>query len=251
MKTVKVMNTIIGEGIPKICVPMVGKTSSDLKIEAEELKTCGADIIEWRVDFYEDVHSIDSVISIGKELREILSDMPILFTFRTKEEGGETDMPLSKYVELNKAIIDLGLFELNDVELFIGDGYVKELVDLANTRDVKVVMCNHDFDATPSKNDILYRLRKMQELNADICKIAVMPKNSTDVLTLIEATNDMQVEFADRPIVTMSMGSLGMVSRISGGVFGSAMTFGSAKQASAPGQVPVNELKRILKVLYK
>jgi len=79
----------------------------------------------------------------------------------------------------------------------------------------------------------------------------VMPKNSTDVLTLIEATNDMKVEFADRPIVTMSMGSLGMVSRISGGVFGSAMTFGSAKQASAPGQVPINELKRILEVLYK
>lgn len=250
MKTVKVMNTVIGDGIPKIVVPMVGKTSQELIEEAKIVANCGADIIEWRVDFFEEVKQIDAVISVGKKIRQLLSNIPILFTFRTKEEGGETELSTEDYVELNQVIISEALFELNDIELFIGDKHVAQLVSCANDKQVKVVMCNHDFDQTPSKQEIVHRLKKMQELGADICKIAVMPNNTTDVLTLLDATNEMQISFANRPIVTMSMGQLGMISRVSGETFGSALTFGSAQTASAPGQVPVSELRNILTTLH-
>ena len=112
-------------------------------------------------------------------------------------------------------------------------------------------MCNHDFDKTPDKEEIISRLKKMQTLNADICKIAVMPNSSQDVVVLLDATATMQTEFADRPIVTMSMGGLGVVSRLAGETFGSAMTFGAAKKASAPGQVPIAELRSVLDLLHK
>lgn len=50
----------------------------------------------------------------------------------------------------------------------------------------------------------------MQELDADIPKIAVMPQNKKDVLTLLSATEEMASEYADRPIITMSMaGAIG------------------------------------------
>ena len=56
-------------------------------------------------------------------------------------------------------------------------------------------------------------------------------------------------QYPDEPIITMSMGKLGIVSRICGSVFGNAMTFGAAKQASAPGQIEVTKLNDILKVI--
>lgn len=144
-----------------------------------------------------------------------------------------------------------GLVDLTDIELFMGDTAILAAVDWAHQHDVKVVMCNHDFDKTPDKEEIISRLKKMQTLNADICKIAVMPNSSQDVVVLLDATATMQAEFADRPIVTMSMGGLGVVSRLAGETFGSAMTFGAAKKASAPGQVPIAELRSVLDLLHK
>ena len=76
-----------------------------------------------------------------------------------------------------------------------------------------------------------------------------MPQTTADVITLLDATQEMYHKHADRPLITMSMGSLGVVSRVSGATFGSSATFGAAKKASAPGQVSVDELRSILEVL--
>ena len=91
----------------------------------------------------------------------------------------------------------------------------------------------------------------MQELGADIPKIAVMPTCRRDVLTLLCATEEMYTEHADRPIITMSMAGTGLISRLCGEVFGSALTFGAAKKASAPGQAAVNDLNNMLQVLHE
>ena len=114
-----------------------------------------------------------------------------------------------------------------------------------------VIASNHDFFKTPAKADIIYRLRKMQDMNADIPKIAVMPQNRKDVLTLLAATEEMATNYADRPIITMSMAGTGVISRLCGEVFGSSMTFGAAKKASAPGQMGVNDLSTVLDLLHK
>lgn len=138
-----------------------------------------------------------------------------------------------------------------DVEAFTGDEVVKDIIEGAHAHGVKVVASNHDFDKTPDKDDIVGRLVKMQEFGADIPKIAVMPQCKKDVLTLLEATREMAEEHADRPIITMSMAGTGLISRLCGEVFGSALTFGAVGKASAPGQMNASDLREILTLIDK
>ncbi len=251
MNPVVVRNIKLGDGIPKICVPIVGKTRDEILEAAHNLLSVGADLVEWRVDWYEDIFDFEKVKETAKQLREALGDMPVLFTFRTSKEGGEKAIETAAYVELNQKISATGYVDLVDMEAFTGDDAVKAVVEGAHKYGVKVVASNHDFDKTPEKSDIIYRLRKMQELGADIPKIAVMPNSKKDVLTLLEATNEMTSNYADRPIITMSMAGTGVISRICGEVFGSALTFGSVGKASAPGQMEAGELKKMLEGLHK
>ena len=246
-----VRNIVIGEGIPKICVPIVGKTKEELLSEVAVLKGSAVDVVEWRMDWFEAVETVQAAVDMLQVLREALPDLPILATFRSKKEGGEREVSTAYYVELNKAIIDCKAADLIDVELFTGEKEVKELIAYAHAAGVRVIMSNHDFDKTPSYHEILTRLQAMQKLDADIPKIAVMPTCKADVLTLLQATNDMHEKFADRPIITMSMAGTGVLSRLCGEVFGSALTFGAAKKASAPGQMGVEDLKTVLTLLHK
>lgn len=248
---VQVRNIKLGEGIPKICVPLVGKTNEEIIEEAKFLKEVKFDLIEWRVDHYENVEDIEKVKEIVKALREEVGEAVILFTFRSKKEGGEKEVSTEYYAELNKQIAQTKLVDLVDVELFTGDEIVKDIVETAHNNGVKVVMSNHDFFKTPSKEEIISRLCKMQDLGADLPKIAVMPNNSEDVVTLLAATEEMHTKHANKPIITMSMGPLGLISRLSGETFGSALTFGAAKKASAPGQISVDKLALILEVMHQ
>lgn len=251
MNTVKVRNIEIGAGIPKICVPIVGVTREEILAAAENIKSTKADVVEWRVDWYEDLFDFAKTEATMQALREALGEMPILFTFRTSKEGGEKAIETETYVELNQNAAKTGLIDLVDVEAFTGDEAVKSVVETAHENGVKVIASNHDFHKTPAKEEIVSRLRKMQELGADIPKIAVMPQNKKDVLTLLAATEEMASEYADRPIITMSMSETGVISRLSGEVFGSALTFGAVGKVSAPGQMGIEDLTTVLGLLHK
>ncbi len=170
----------------------------------------------------------------------------LLATCRTSNEGGEIAIDDETYADLTVALAESGAVDLVDVEYRRDRAAVERIVAAAHARGVAVVASNHDFDATPPKDEIVARLCEMQELGADICKIAVMPRSTTDVLTLLDATRTMHEDHADRPLITMSMGGLGVVSRIAGQVFGSAATFGMVGTASAPGQVAAEELRSVL-----
>ena len=249
-KYIQVRNVKIGEGIPKICVPLVAKNKQVFLDMAKELENIKLDLVELRIDHFEEVEDLDKVKELAKDLRQVLNETPILFTFRSLKEGGEKEVSVEYYKKLNIEIAKTGYVDLIDVELFTGDEIVKEIVLEAHNVNVKVVMSNHDFDKTPEKDEIVKRLCKMQELNADLPKIAVMPKSTTDVLTLLCATDEMVTKYAKTPIITMSMAGLGVISRLAGETFGSALTFGAAKVSSAPGQVEVNKLSEILEVLH-
>lgn len=251
MNTVKVRNIEIGAGIPKICVPIVGVTREEILAAAENIKSTKADVVEWRVDWYEDIFDFTKTEATMQALREVLGEMPILFTFRTSKEGGEKAIETEAYVELNQNAAKTGLVDLVDVEAFTGDDVVKAVVETAHENGVKVIASNHDFHKTPTKEEIVSRLRKMQELGADIPKIAVMPQNKKDVLTLLAATEEMVSEYADRPIITMSMSGTGVISRLCGEVFGSALTFGAVGKVSAPGQMGIEDLTTVLGLLHK
>lgn len=280
MKCVEVRGVKIGEGIPKIIVPIVGTTKREILEAASSIMENApkgnalkgnalgknafgenaigekvfeenvVDLVEWRADWFEDVFEFGKVEDVLKEIREKLGDIPLLFTFRTAREGGEKAISVDEYKRLNIMAAQTGLVDLIDVEAFTGDDIVREIIEEAHKAGVKVVGSNHDFDKTPEKEEIVGRLRRMQELGADIPKIAVMPCGSADVLTLIAATQEMSSQYAEGPIITMSMSGTGLVSRLCGEVFGSSCTFGTVGKASAPGQIGAEELGGILRVIH-
>ena len=251
MNPVKVRNVEIGTGQPKIILPIVGVTHQDIVDEARLIASLDGDVVEWRADWFEHVDDFDAVRAVLQDLRTELGEMPILMTFRTSKEGGEKAIDPESYRDLNVKAAATGLVDLVDVEIFTGDDIVREIIDGAHAHGVKVVASNHDFHATPAQSDIVYRLRKMQDMGADLPKIAVMPQNKKDVLTLLSATEEMSSQYADRPIITMSMAGTGVISRLCGEVFGSSMTFGAARKASAPGQMDAKQLKTVLDALHQ
>lgn len=251
MNTVKIKNIEIGSGMPKICVPIVAVSKEDILKEAEYIKTIKADIVEWRADWFENVFDIEKVKEVLSDLSNVLGDIPLLFTFRTKKEGGEKEIELEFYADLNIAAANTEFVDMVDVEIFSGDAIVSTIIEAVHSAGKKIIASNHDFFATPDKNDIISRLVKMQNMGADISKIAVMPNSKKDVLTLLAATEEMVSEHATKPVVTMSMGGKGLISRLSGEVFGSAITFGAAKKASAPGQIAVAELYNVLDTIHQ
>ncbi len=251
MNTVKVRNLEIGTGAPKIIIPIVGVTKEDILSAARSFADVTYDVVEWRVDWFENVFEFAKVEEVLKELREILGEKPLLMTFRTSKEGGEKAIDPEAYTELNVKAAESGYVDFVDVEIFTGDAVVSNIIEKVHAAGVKVIASNHDFHKTPAQSDIVYRLRKMQDMGADIPKIAVMPTCKKDVLTLLAATEEMYTNYADRPIITMSMAGTGVISRLAGEVFGSSMTFGCVGKASAPGQMGAEDLNTVLNLLHE
>lgn len=249
MKTVDIRTISIGSGVPKICVPIVGKNEAEILKQAEALKAYAVDVVEWRMDWFEEVEEKDAVTAMLKKLRTCLGDMALLATFRSKKEGGERKLTTQAYIDVNTWAIDCKCIDLVDVELFTGDDAVKQIVEMAHANGVRVIMSSHDFSKTPAQKEIEKRLLRMRELGADIPKIAVMPQSNQDVLTLLSATDHVSAQL-DCPIITMSMAGNGMISRLAGEVFHSALTFGAVGKASAPGQIPVDELAQVLAIIH-
>ena len=252
MKQCKIKNLTIGNDIPKICVPIVASSKEELQKVLPQYADCkDIDVIEWRGDYLSEAANPQYMIELAKEIRSFLPAIPLLFTFRTKKEGGEQEITFSDYANLNLSLAKSGFVDMVDIELFATSDSTElsSLVNQLHQTEAKIIFSNHDFHKTPDEDTILSRLTSMEQLGADIAKIAVMPQSAKDVVTLLSATVKAK-ESLNIPIVTMSMGKLGAISRISGGTFGSAMTFGALTKASAPGQISVDKLKDFLTTLY-
>ena len=250
MQTLKIRNTILGDGIPKICVPITGTNKEEIFEQAAKIAALKPDCIEWRIDWFENFSDEKEVAYVLKELRKIIGDIILIFTFRTLKEGGRAQLSYQTYEKININIAKTGLADLIDVEAFSYGEISENLIDRIHLCGTKVIGSSHDFNRTPSLNEMLNRLRKLQNMNADIPKLAVMPKSPKDVLELLIATNTMVTEYANRPIITMSMTGIGCISRMTGEIFGSAITFASVGQASAPGQPDIDSLRTALSLIH-
>ena len=131
------------------------------------------------------------------------------------------------------------------------DEHGMKIEEKAKDAGITVVVSNHDFEKTPAKKELIRRMEKMIEINADIPKIAVMPNSNRDVLELLDVTDTIHQKYPDVPIITMSMEGRGIVSRVCGEIFGSCVTFGCARKASAPGQIEADDLERAIKIIHE
>ena len=250
MSCVNVRGCRIGEGRPKVILPIVERAEAAILEKAAQFSTLQADCVEWRVDHFDDARTPGAVARCLAKLRVALKDKLLLVTFRTKTEGGEQALSHPEYLAFLSLILDTDCADLLDIEFFTAGADLPLLVEQAHTAGVPVVCSSHDFAKTPPRAELVARMVQMQQAGADLPKVAVMPQSRTDVLELLAATAEMADLHPETPVSTMSMGTLGAVSRLAGEAFGSAMTFANPGQASAPGQVSLDIVNEVLDALH-
>lgn len=251
VESIQIRDVLIGDGMPKICVPIVGRHKEDILRQAEQIVPCHPDCVELRIDWFERVDDVEQVLVLLQELRSCIGNIVLLFTFRTKQEGGEREIDAHGYRSLCERVCESGLIDLLDVETFFEEGLLQTLCDVAHKNRVHVVASNHDFSFTPSEKEIWKRLKYMDDMGADIPKIAVMPNKERDVLSLLSGTLRYYEEGGRKPVITMSMKDMGVISRLCGETFGSALTFAAVGQTSAPGQMNIEQVRTCLEILHR
>ena len=249
-KKVTVNNKVLGGPIPLICLPLVAKDRSALLQQTAELTQLNPDLIEWRIDGYDQVTDIGACIEALQALKAAMESIPLIFTCRIHAEGGFKKISQETRLELITTAVASGSVEIVDVEISNEPSFIEKVKKTTQTGKTKLIISYHNFNETPDETFIYDTLVRAQELGADIVKLAVMPKDYADVLTLLGATLKARTGAVKVPIVTMSMGPKGGVTRVAGGLFGSDLTFAVGKEASAPGQIPISGLRQAMKVLY-
>lgn len=237
--------------LPAVCAPLVARTAAELVDECKLVAAKKPDLLEWRVDFFEAIADMPSVLRAARQLREAAGGIPMLFTRRSEKEGGEKiEIDEEQVVEMYEAIGATGFAELVDIEMETEAAQLRQMQATAMEQGAKVVLSFHDFHGTPPVDELLARFERAYTLGADVAKIAVMPQSMADVIALMSATQQAARELPI-PLVSMAMGPLGAVTRAAGWVFGSAMTFAVGRSSSAPGQMPIDDVRAVVDALRR
>ncbi|WP_129338935.1 type I 3-dehydroquinate dehydratase [Cellulomonas endophytica] len=239
----------LGTGTPKVVVPLVAATPGALLAAAADVRAAAPDLVEWRLDALAGGPEPGVVATLGPQLVAALGGLPLLVTVRTDAEGGPRPVSGEAYVAAYAAGLGAGVADLVDVQLLTTGDAGAAVVAAARAAGVPVVGSSHDFAGTPAVDALVGTLLALERRGADVLKVAVMPRSPADVLTLLRATWEAGAR-TDRPLLTVSMAADGVVSRLAGGVFGSCATFGTVGAGSAPGQVPVADLRAALALVH-
>ena len=250
----KIRNSIIGEGKPKICVPLVSQDFEDLEKECASLREVPLDMLEWRVDYLMSRDGFNATADLDRAyaiIRRHFPDTPLLTTVRTKEQGGVHDMAESTYFSTLSLLLSSRWADLLDVEYGHDPMDTKVLMARARDRRMPLLMSFHSFHRALSEEEVTNTLEAMASFHPDILKIAVMPETAADVAAMISAAARRMTAFPETPVMTIAMGPLGILTRAAGNCMGGPITFAAGKEASAPGQLTASEMKQVLDVLYK
>ena len=278
--------TIPGDGgVPAVAVSLTGPTAAHARAQARHAIDAGADVLELRVDLLEEVDALvafteapseaatDSmvvataaaqVLECLRRMTDVIDATPLLLTCRTAAEGGRARLDDSGYSALLRSVLDeLAGWEPgrrpSAVDVEVQRGCLLQVSEQAHGLGIDVVASFHDFKATPVDDVLEDVLSRMASEGADLAKIAVWPTGADDVARLLGVCARATAAPGEGtglglPVAAMSMGALGAVSRVAP-VFGSALTFAvvpdeqGETQASAPGQLPIQDVRRCLELL--
>ena len=240
---ISIRGMMLGEKLPKIIVPITGKTEEAILHAAQQIAAHPhADMAEWRADFYEHASDEEKTAVLVQKLRAVLQEKPLVYTLRTAREGGKIAVAPEKYAALCALAAQCGA-DLVDVEMF--SPAADHCAQAIHAAPAFVLGSWHNFSQTPGEKELLDRFHAMQERGADVLKIAVMPQTLADVEHLIHAAQKMH-STSSRPLCAISMGDTGRITRTHCGHFGGCMTFGTLGASSAPGQISVDALHAAL-----
>ncbi|CAK0754240.1 hypothetical protein CVIRNUC_002282 [Coccomyxa viridis] len=223
-----------------ICTSITATSVETALREIQEVYELGADAIELRLDFLEDLALKDP----GPPLKALLGkckelDRPAIVTLRPEWEGGQyrgsdvVRLAILKYAAvLGAAYVDV---EYLAAEFFFAS---KGQLPLST----RVILSHHDYKGTPDSSTLEKLMEDMFASGADVAKIATTAEHIQDAARVLALPRK-----ASRPVIALAMGERGVASRILAPKFGSHLTFGalSSEKASAPGQPLLSELKHL------
>ncbi|WMW21465.1 type I 3-dehydroquinate dehydratase [Methanolobus mangrovi] len=220
---------------------IVSVIDDDPAENAKAANWLGADVLELRLDLlnFSDLEEAKKTI----ERIKVNTNLPCIATNRLQSDGGKWEGSEEERIALLTDI--LPFVEAIDIELSADADQRSKLIDAAKAAGVTVIVSAHDFNATPSVEEMKKILNNAYEAGADIAKLAVMAQSKQDVLNVLQATADI-----DKPVCTIAMGELGKHSRIVAPCYGSRLTYGAIAKAVAPGQIKIHELKSALEILF-
>ncbi|MGD3154206.1 type I 3-dehydroquinate dehydratase [Staphylococcus warneri] len=200
------------------------------------------DIIELRIDQWTDVTGVKQVIN---ELKELPFEFKVLITYRSNSQGGKGHVNEMEYQNVIQKLINESGYEMLDIEW--DDKKDKKtylsFINKAHQKGIQVVLSHHNFNETPSLEELKFTYYKMHQFEADYLKVAVMPNDEKDVLHLLEAVKD-SADALNQHIIGIAMSDIGIVSRTAQGVFGGTVSYGCLNEPQAPGQIHIEELKK-------
>lgn len=272
------------DGLPAVAVSLTGPSLAQARTQARSAVVAGADVLELRVDLLEEAGVLagSAPMDAGAAAAQVLECLrglgeaiaadgvdadaaaPVLLTCRTTDEGGRAHLDDASYGALLRSVLE-GLADWAPerrpaaIDVEVQRGCLPQVCTQARGLGIDVVASFHDFEATPADEVLEEVLTRMAREGADLAKIAVWPTGADDVARLLGVCARATAGTGEDtglgvPVAAMSMGALGAVSRVAP-AFGSALTFavvpdeqGEAR-ASAPGQLPLQDVRRCLELL--
>ncbi|RKD75157.1 3-dehydroquinate dehydratase [Sinobaca qinghaiensis] len=232
-----------------VCTALVGKTAEELDRELDIILPKEPDVLEWRADHLETLADTGRLLKAADSIRKRAGKLPIIFTIRSVHEGGETiDIDEEAKVEVLQQIAASGSVSALDYEWSNNRERVTGVQNACRKHGIKCILSYHNFQETPSREEMIRMLKEMAEQKPDYGKLAVMPQNNTDVLQLLDVTEEITSSL-EMPIITMAMGPLGGITRLAGWQYGSVLTFAVGSSSSAPGQIPIDLVRRVEQAL--
>lgn len=239
----------LGEGMPKICVPVMGKTPEELRAAAKRAAQAQADLIELRLDSLSPMLAAEEAAAICRAVREE-AGLPLLFTLRTARDGGAGSADAAAYEALLMALAREGACDAVDVELSVGEAAFARIARAVHAAGLPVVGSSHEFGHIADAGLAGEWLARQAELGADVLKAAVMAHDRAEALALCLCMARAG-EAQGLPYIAIAMGPCGVISRAACEAVGSCLTFATAGEASAPGQMEARALRRTLRLIHE
>jgi len=222
----------------RICVPVVEATVHRARGKYQRAARKGL-WTEVRLDYLE-----EPAPNLARLFRTLPG--PVIATNRLAAEGGRWTGTEADRLDLLSQALNLGVTCL-DLELAADAIFRREIWERRGK--TRLILSWHDFAGTPETARLEAVLEEMLNAEADVVKMVAMAREPADNLRLLSLIPRAKAQ--GKEIIAFCMGPLGKWSRVAAPLLGSFLSFApfSKTGASAPGQLTVNDLKRVWNTL--